>query len=331
LRNLQQHLNENPIVAMPSDVTRELNFRKHFQISIPDREQWLPNSPLPYKEGDIVWYTDGSKKDGQAGAGVHGVRPMKKFSISLGRHPTVFQTELFAIFACAHENMRRHYKNKRIFILSDSQAALKDLNSVEINSKLTLECIRALNSIGECNNITLMWVPGHSNIEGNEAADELARLGAETAPIGPEPYCGLPKCAPRNELRSRAQNQSITIWQKAPGQHHAKELLKGYSPKFTSDLLKLSRNQVRVITRALTGHCRLNKHLTRMGLSESPSCRFCSVEDETPIHILCKCDALHHRRSRSLGGPLIRPEDVRELAPYQIARFFRDLGLGEEI
>jgi hypothetical protein len=43
----------------------------------------------------------------------------------LGKFASVFQTEIYAIFLCAYENIRRAYKNKRILIFSDSQAALK--------------------------------------------------------------------------------------------------------------------------------------------------------------------------------------------------------------
>jgi ribonuclease HI len=36
----------------------------------------------------------------------------------------------------------------------------------------------ALSALAERNEVTLMWVPGHSGILGNEKADELARQGA---------------------------------------------------------------------------------------------------------------------------------------------------------
>jgi hypothetical protein len=45
-----------------------------------------------------------------------------KLSFSLGKKPTVFQAEALAIMACAAENRRvdRNYKNKNIYILSES-------------------------------------------------------------------------------------------------------------------------------------------------------------------------------------------------------------------
>jgi ribonuclease HI len=51
----------------------------------------------------------------------------RKLSFSLGQYTTVFQAEVYAIKACAVENLDRNYKNRNISILSDSQAAIKAL------------------------------------------------------------------------------------------------------------------------------------------------------------------------------------------------------------
>jgi hypothetical protein len=41
------------------------------------------------------------------------------------------------------------------------------------------------------NRVQLIWVPGHKGTEGNETADQLARLGSECPLIGPEPAWGI--------------------------------------------------------------------------------------------------------------------------------------------
>ena len=81
--------------------------------------------------------------------------------------------------------------NRNIYILSDSQAALKALDSCRVDSRLVLDCIRALNKLGRLNRVVLVWVPGHVGVMGNEMADELARKGSERAMCGPEPCMGL--------------------------------------------------------------------------------------------------------------------------------------------
>ena len=47
-----------------------------------------------------------------------------------------------------------------------------------------------------------------------------------------------------------------------------------------------NRTQSRAVTGLLTGHNTLRRHLHLLGLSDSPLCRRCGVEDETSAHIL---------------------------------------------
>jgi hypothetical protein len=52
-----------------------------------------------------------------------------KPSFSLGQYPTVFQAEVYAIKACAVENLDRKYKTRNIYILSESQSTIKALGT----------------------------------------------------------------------------------------------------------------------------------------------------------------------------------------------------------
>jgi hypothetical protein len=46
-------------------------------------------------------------------------------SFSLGLHTTLFQAEMYIIKACIMENVEKGYTGRNIYILSDSQAAIK--------------------------------------------------------------------------------------------------------------------------------------------------------------------------------------------------------------
>jgi ribonuclease HI len=107
-----------------------------------------------------------------------------KRSFSLGKHTTVFQAEVYAIMACTQENIVRNYRNRKIYILSDSTAAIKALDIYQINSKLVWDCHQSLIQLAEHNRVQLIWVPGHECIEGNEVANQLAKLGSESPFIG---------------------------------------------------------------------------------------------------------------------------------------------------
>jgi ribonuclease HI len=103
-----------------------------------------------------------------------------KHSFSLEKYTTVFQAEVYAIMTCAVENLDRNYKKRNIYILSDSQAAIKALYCYQINSKLVWDCHQSLVKLAECNRVQLIWVPGHEGIDSNETADQLAKLGYES-------------------------------------------------------------------------------------------------------------------------------------------------------
>jgi ribonuclease HI len=68
--------------------------------------------------------------------------------------------------------------------MSDNQAALRTLKAHTFSSKLVAECLNILKRLTHQCSVTLMWVPGHTGIEGNEIANQLANKGAETYFIG---------------------------------------------------------------------------------------------------------------------------------------------------
>jgi hypothetical protein len=99
-------------------------YDKLFTIRFPDRSERKKRFQLDRK-GGLIWYTDGSKTNKDTRAGVYCDGTRRKLSFSLGQYTTVFQAEVYAIKACAVENLDRNYKNKIIYILSGSQAATK--------------------------------------------------------------------------------------------------------------------------------------------------------------------------------------------------------------
>ena len=179
---------------------------KKYSIKIPDREYWK-NSLLIMKEYNKIYYTDGSKTQSGVGAGIYG--DSYELCFSLGNLATIFQAELVAINVCVLQLLSDDVINKNIAICSDSQAVIKALNKQETKSKLTWECYSNLSKLSERNNVTIVWVPGHSGIEGNEKLDELAKKGAEQQYIGPEPVFGLPMSSLKNSKKEWLKARSI--------------------------------------------------------------------------------------------------------------------------
>lgn len=313
-----------PFLETPRDeMIKKYNFVKNFAIRLSSKKEWTTESNIyPFSEHTLKWYTDGSRTSDGTGAGVFG--PRTKYYEPMGKLCSIFQAEINAIKRCVQINLDRHYRRQDIAILSDSQAAIKALNAYAIRSKLVWECLNDINKLGKYNKVTLYWVPGHVGIPGNEEADNLAKTGAETPFIGPEPFCGLGEHTIREELRRGEETKRRNLWRELPKLRQSKMFLGNYHRKRSRTCIELTKNRLRMLTGLLTGHCKLRGHLTKIGLEDNNVCRFCNEAGETPEHILGKCGALNQIRFSNLGAHQIEKESFPSLNPLQILQFVKD-------
>jgi len=82
------------------------------------RKDWTRSSGSPPEIKGLVWYTDGSKMKEGIEAGVYGQSVKRRLSFSLRRYTTVFQAEIYAIFACVHEIQFQNRPEKYVSICS---------------------------------------------------------------------------------------------------------------------------------------------------------------------------------------------------------------------
>jgi ribonuclease HI len=141
----------------------------------------------------------------------------RKLSFGFGQYTTVFQAEVYAIKARVKENIDRNYSNMNIYILSDSQAALKALDKHQINSKLVWDCYQTLMELSNHNSVQLVWVPGHEGVAGNEVADQLAKIGSEHPFIGPEPAYGISIGVAKKAIRDWMTTNHKKYWESLTG------------------------------------------------------------------------------------------------------------------
>jgi len=118
-----------------------------------------------------------------------------------------------------------------------------------------------------------------------------AREGSLSSFYGPEPALGLTYAVQRTTIRSYFTKKHDTLWKNLITCKHSRDIIIGQNIYNTKYLLNLSKSSLRTLIGVITGHCKLNKHMNRLGLSQTTVCR-CDEEDETPLHILTSCPAV---------------------------------------
>lgn len=323
----------NNYMSMPQDpIPKTLIFCPDSSFLVPEREDWSrgDSGVLTELNLDETWFTDGSLIENSAGAGLHCQTDGYDACVSMGKHATVFQAEVYAIKMALDICTEKQLHCKKVGIFSDSQAAIAALAKPEVTSKLVKECKNSLNKLSATNEVSLIWVPGHTGISGNEKADELARTGSKRPLTGPEPFLPLASCAVRKEITSALEKESLNHWRRSPGAIHSKACLEGFSKKSSSQMLALSRNNARIVVAMLTGHGPFRAHLEKIGVNvETVNCRFCEQDAETGWHILSSCAALWRARLEHFGfavGPESK-ESLPGITPFTVKAFCLSIGL----
>jgi hypothetical protein len=175
---------------------------------------------------------------------------------------------MYAINVCARICLNLEgVSGKHIYILSDSQAALRALKAHTFSSKLEAECLEILKRLTRRCLVTLIGVPGHigiEGIEGNEIADQLANKGAETFFIGPEPFFGFNGSKYKRELAGWMNRRKSDNFDLLPENSLSRRFL-DYSGKRTEMLPTLTKSELKTANGILTGYCGLNHHMHRLG------------------------------------------------------------------
>jgi len=119
--------------------------------------------------------------------------------------------------------------------------------------------------LADHNKIQLILVPGHMGTGRNELANQLAREGSSHPLTGLEPALSISAKVARLVVMDWTSKKLEEHWQSICGQRQAKGFLKNPSVERAGELLSLSRNQLRIMTGLLTGHCHLRGQLFKLG------------------------------------------------------------------
>lgn len=275
-----------------------LKFDKNFSCKFPKRSLWSEQ----YITSGYDWsiYTDGSKTSEGCGAGFHVCNTFIAHSFRLANECSIFQCEIFAIIMALKSLTEFANINDKIIICVDSQAAIKALDSPQISSSLLLECREELDKAALVYNITITWVPSHSDFYGNEIADTLARCGAEMH-ISRVTETPIPISFYYNLVESEAKNYDSRRWNKSD--NNARAIWHTLDFKWSTRLINFKRSLLRKYIFALTGHWNIGKHARIMGITEGNLCPGCGCDGKevTFSHFWCSCPALDRSRLVNMG------------------------------
>ena len=177
-----------------------------------------------------------------------------------------------------------------LLLLSDSRSVLAILSSPPsfLLSQTLWQIWQELSSLS-CS-IRLQWVPGHSFLPGNNAA-ELARRGALLAPSAIS--CSL------SPLISRIHSCLFSDCRRTV----SSKLFDTQVPSISTEELVLSRLRC-------NGHSLLlSCYLSRIGRIENPSCSACGHSPQDTSHLILHCPATDSLRC-SLFGDSLSPYDL---------------------
>ena len=163
--------------------------------------------------------------------------------------------------------------------------------------------------------ISLNWIAGHADIEGNELADREAKLAALRRDKA-SPQHELPKTLRTHLLFSTSaikqahddhlQRKWRKEWQDSPQYPHINMLDPKHTPRSFLKLAgQLKKKHTAIYIQLCTGHVPLNKHLYRIKKSITASCLQCEGDQtETVHHYLFDCpryDRDRHILQEKLG------------------------------
>jgi ribonuclease HI len=244
-------------------------------------------------------YTDASYIPNAIGIGVGLVvidksRPIYTEQVNIGLDQIVYNGELEGITR-GIEYASNIAKPGQIFeVYSDNQASLLRLKNAtdKPGQACLIRAIKATSSlIQKGAKISLFWVPGHTEIEGNELADLLAKEALELEPDSDEVSFAV--------LGQRIRENKALEWASLIRQDKSK-YSKDFNPTKGLTRIRIPNTTKRELASAFyqlkLGHGYIKSYLYRFNISTNDRCR-CGKR-ETPEHLLLDCPIYREPRNK---------------------------------
>ena len=243
---------------------------------------------------DLIIYTDGSATAGTtAGFAIVITQGPAEQPTTIdtireqGRHFTSsFEEEHAATTRALHWAAANSRPGMTILLCTDSKSlcdAIQGRNIKVDNIRTLLQSISA--------KVIIQWIPGHSNIPGNELADAAAKEATTVPPTDALPI----------SLSSAIKVISDIITDPEPTHERTRSVYEKHRASTNADQID-SRAEEVLLARLRAGHHQsLRPYLHRLDPNINPLCPSCHQEERTLLHWLVSCPALDHIPQQMFG------------------------------
>lgn len=131
--------------------------------------------------------------------------------------------------------------------------------------------------------ITILWVPAHVGVKGNEQADKLAKQALKSKNV----QIKIP--ISRAEVKNIIKEHANKIWQERWDEEETGRHMHNIQKQIKrGKVWGRNRREEIIITRLRIGHTGLNQSLKVIGKHPTGECEYCG-QIETVTHILTTC------------------------------------------
>ena len=283
------------------------------------RDEFNKLKSTKYREHKFI-YTDGSKTE--RGVGCAAVYNEVNIDFSLPVLSSIFTAELRAVILALKIITDQNIDNA--VICSDSKSVLLTLCNDKFDNPMTAQLKLEIDALLlEGKNIVLCWVPGHSNIPGNELADQKAKLASQKTPQ----YLPLPYTDYHQYVNDKLQKLWDEDWKSSNSKMVA---IKDHARKWVTQE-NFSRKDEVVFNRLRAGHTFLTHSYLMEGIPTPPVCPYCNITVATVRHILIVCGSLSATRARYLGNSVTIQEVLGKNIQLNVYQFIRRIRLYDKV
>ena len=147
--------------------------------------------------------------------------------------------------------------------------------------------------------VTITWIPGHRDIEGNDKADAAAKYAVEnpTTVTNTNP---TPLKSSRNQsIKNMSKNEWESIWNASNSRQLRRITASRQGQEGKKIYCNLSkRKHVAYLSRLRTGHCNLRQYHHRFRHEEDPYCDCGDGSIENVEHYLLSCRKYDRQRDK---------------------------------